>query len=644
MRTGAARPAFGVLFAAIVAMALPAGAFAAPGWLAPKALSTAGEDAFGPRVGVDSEGDAVAVWEVSSGADEMIQSASRPAGGSWSPPVDISAIGGDAEDPEVAIDPQGDAVATWTSVEGSEKVIEAASRPAGGNWSAAVGISPGGALATRAQVALDAHGDAVAIWQYYAGSEEVIQSATRLAGSTWSAPVDVSVTGSGVSFPTIGLDADGDAVAVWIYYDGTNEILESASRPAGGSWSPSLGISAPGEDPEDLSLEVDPQGDAVAVWENYIGPPALVVGAFRPAGGSWSPAGDISPIGEVAFEPAVAIDATGKAVAVWIAEDGTEYIARSAARPRGGPWSPPLDLSAPAADVLDPAVAVGPQGDAVAAWSIADGMSSVLQGATMPAQGSWSAPAELSGTAARFDRPDVAADAQGDAAAVWWGSDGTDEIVQAAGYEAAPPQLRSLSVPASGTVGQTLSFAVSPFDVWSALGPVDWSFGDGAGAAGSAVAHAYTSAGTYTVSVGAADALGNSSGASGTVTITPAVGTATGKGRAKVARLAWVRHGRAQLRMSCPGPDRCAGVVRLSVAAKPKKDRIRRRASKLLIGRAAFAIAAGKKKTVRVKLSGEGRARVRAAVPGGLRSRLGGTGVEAASVVLREHRRRRAGR
>jgi hypothetical protein len=190
----------------------------------------------------------------------VIQSASRPAGGSWSSAVDISAIGGHAEDPEVAIDPQGDAVAIWTSVEGSEKVVQAASRPTGGDWSAAVGVSAGGALATRPEVALDAHGDATAVWQYYAGGEEVIQSATRHAGSSWSPPVDVSVTGNGVSFPTVGLDADGDAVAAWIYHDGTNEILESASRPAGGSWSPSLGISAPGEDPEDVSLEVDPRG------------------------------------------------------------------------------------------------------------------------------------------------------------------------------------------------------------------------------------------------------------------------------------------------------------------------------------------------------------------------------------------------
>jgi hypothetical protein len=119
---------------------------------------------------------------------------------------------------------------------------------------------------------------------------------------------------------------------------------------------------------------------------------------------------------------------------------------------------------------------------------------------------------------------DVALDAQGNAAALWLRFDEKSKVIlaEAAGYDAAGPGLNALTIPASGTVGQPLSFSVSPFDVWSALGATTWSFGDGASSAGASVAHAYAASGTYTVTVTSLDSLGNPSSAQSAVAISAA--------------------------------------------------------------------------------------------------------------------------
>jgi len=95
-------------------------------------------------------------------------------------------------------------------------------------------------------------------------------------------------------------------------------------------------------------------------------------------------------------------------------------------------------------------------------------------------------------------------------------------MVRGAGYDAAGPLLRGISIPTSGVAGQALSFSASPFDVWSAIGSTGWGFGDGTSASGVSVSHAYAAPGQYQVSLSAADVLGNPTSTSATITIAPA--------------------------------------------------------------------------------------------------------------------------
>ena len=106
-------------------------------------------------------------------------------------------------------------------------------------------------------------------------------------------------------------------------------------------------------------------------------------------------------------------------------------------------------------------------------------------------------PVDLSAAGQDAVFPAVAMDAAGDATALWC-SDGVDEIVEAAGYDADAPELRGLSIPSSGMVGVPVSFSATPFDVLP-IASTAFDFGDGASLPDPSVTHTYSAQGTYRV-------------------------------------------------------------------------------------------------------------------------------------------------
>jgi uncharacterized protein YheU (UPF0270 family) len=94
------------------------------------------------RVAVDSDGDAVFVWERlddttdcydpvggASGPCERIQARTRSANKHLGPITTLSVGGGDAEYPDVAVDPNGSALAVWQRWDGTSLRVQAAAGP-----------------------------------------------------------------------------------------------------------------------------------------------------------------------------------------------------------------------------------------------------------------------------------------------------------------------------------------------------------------------------------------------------------------------------------------------------------------------------------------------------------------------------------
>jgi hypothetical protein len=366
-------------------------------------LSSCGESGCEPHVAFDGQGDAIVVWEAYNGVHFNVQSAFRAAGGAWQAPVELSSneAPGTA-DPQVAVDEQGDAIAIWNRGGPWGGTVQEALRPAGGIWQAPVNI--GEEIGSDPKVAFDGQGNALALWQSFEGGDKdewVLESASMPVGGRWQAPVTVSAPDF-ADGAHVAVDAQGNAVAVW---DGWSHgflsprTVQSAFRPAGETWQTPVNLIGEAEErdqPKGASepgIAVDSQGDAVAIWAWEFGG-SVIQAAFRPAGGAWQAPIDLSGFDEYAKNADVAFDDQGNAIAVWSLESSSgSYVIQSAFRPAGGAWQAPIDLSSQIRGAYDPGVAVDGQGDAVAAWAGGAGIEATGYAATGPTLNSVSIPA-----------------------------------------------------------------------------------------------------------------------------------------------------------------------------------------------------------------------------------------------------------
>ena len=192
-------------------------------WLPAEDVSGAGFDVDRPDVALDAGGNGFAVWQ-SSGS--IIEAATRTVAGSWSAPQPLSSPGY-AERPQVGVDSAGEAVAVW-SFHSANVRVEAAVRRAGGSWAPAQTLSSPGADALQPQVDVNPRGNAIAAWVSFDGRTSVIQTTSRSRGGAWSAVQDISPRSPDLGAPRIALDAAGDAVAVWRGLDRKSTRLNSS--------------------------------------------------------------------------------------------------------------------------------------------------------------------------------------------------------------------------------------------------------------------------------------------------------------------------------------------------------------------------------------------------------------------------------
>ncbi len=531
------RGALPVLIALLAGMLAALPSSAAPMWLAPSEwLSPDGAHPTEPQVAMNAAGDVVAVWqgEYDGGTKRIIQARVHPAGGTWSSSVDLSADPGTAVEPQVAIDAAGNATAVWrTDVVPSQ--IQATYRPAGGSWSAPVPISDPSMAARLPKLAVDPAGNAVAIWKND-GNGKVMAASRGAGGGAWTLyeePLADSPIIQSNPDPRLALTMTpgGVAVAAWTFavlFD--RDVVQVSTLPLGGEWSDPETVSAMGVDGYDIDLASSPSGAVVIAWQHISGDTGeeFIQARILPSVGSaWGDTEDVSTPSTDAGEPEAGIDAAGNATVVWRRYDPVEDrdFVQTASRPAGGDWSDAEDLSGLEVDASGQDLAIAGSGAAVAVWLETTGdpaTDNIVRTSRRPAGGVWTAPQDLTSGPTVGLAPHVGTDADGDAVAVWQVSDPSAGPIQirGTGFDASPPELSGLSIPATGTVGQPVTTTVTAKDTWSTVS-ILWTFGDGTTGSGASVTKIYSAAGTYGVSVTATDAVGNTTTRTGSVVVAP---------------------------------------------------------------------------------------------------------------------------
>jgi hypothetical protein len=352
-------------------------------WSEPVTLSSAAMMSTGyPAVAVHTSGNVIAVWTV----DNVVQAGRSADGGlGWvGVPVEISAPSSGTFTPQVSIASDGTAIALWNRTDGSSYTVQSSwSTDDGASWSEPMDVSVSGGDAYGQRIAFDSAGNAVAMWYRYNGSHFIVQSSRSVDGGvSWSVPVDVSVSGGDASEPRFAFDVSGNIVAVWYRNDGSNNIVQSSRSANGGvSWSAPVNLSESGQSADGAGVGIDADGNAVAVWKQSDGTDDLIQSSHSVDGGvSWSDPVNLSAGGEDAAEPQVAVDVAGNAVAVWWRPSGSGRIVESSRSDDAGmTWSPTAGLSESGRDAFGPQVGIDSSGDAIAVWYRSDGSNTIVQ-------------------------------------------------------------------------------------------------------------------------------------------------------------------------------------------------------------------------------------------------------------------------
>ncbi|MFL5846580.1 MAG: PKD domain-containing protein [Solirubrobacteraceae bacterium] len=498
----------------------------AAGWLEAASVTAPAETISAPVVGSDAAGGVVAAWVRKDGTDYVMEAATRPPGGGFT--VQELQRGAFMANAAVAVNKGGDVVVAWRR-QATTSEIWAATRSAGAAFAPAQSIAavPGKNAMDPAAAINDAGAVGVA-WRLVnsdTDGKETIYAAFRPAGGSFSA-APISTSDSWNQNPRIVLDQTGRATVVWSFWNGADTNLARVRVRSGAGvlgTQRDLSASTPTGYPMFATLGLDRDGNAVAVWSHWNGATYDVQGAVRTAASdTWTTLPTFGTSASASFgdEPQVAVAPDGSAVAMWRAPDATVQAASRASG--AGFATAQTGISAP--NVSSPQVILDAQGTAIAVWRRTDADGTRIETASRPRGGAFGAVTTLSGLGA--SAPAASVDGLGNVLTAWVRDDAAlpdaaDSAVQARVFDASPPVLGAVSVPATATAGAATPMSAEAGDVWSAP-TFAWTFGDGASGTGSGVSHAFGAPGAFTVGVTATDGAGNAATTTRGITVAAA--------------------------------------------------------------------------------------------------------------------------
>lgn len=266
-------------------------------------------------------------------------------------------------------------------------------------WSDPISLSSSGA--SNPQTVMDAEGNAVFLW-----IENGILKANSYRNGLWG----TAVTLANGSDPRVAMDGDGNAVAVWLE-DG---VVKTASLPVGGVWSDAVALSDVGASAPEIA--VDGKGNAIAVWIQQ-----FVKASTKLVGGDWPSTPDLLYPTTTADSPQVSIGVDGTAIAVW--HDVNPDAVYGVTKALGGEWGERVLLSNVGYPTMKPSIAVGPGGNAIATWFRIWNQNNIAPQAAEFIKGVWNPAVDLNAFEGTNSLTDLwmktAYDAQGNAMVLW---------------------------------------------------------------------------------------------------------------------------------------------------------------------------------------------------------------------------------
>lgn len=346
-------------------------------------------------------GNAVLVWSQSNGTSADIM-ARHYSAGVWKDSQIIDGLSGNAEQPHVTMDGQGNAMAIWRQMDEHDRyrIFYAQYVAKTATWSSPTPheVGPPPYNASHPRVAADVAGNVLATWNAEYGTNDVV-TGTRVVASfykgaapspSWTIPEPISSPGSPqrCGRPRVALSSAGYGFVVWDDQDGSDQ---DTRRVYGAKYTPNSGFSGirrlnqnyNAEEPartEDVpDLVMDDAGNAIVVWRQVgvSGRAGVALSWFMPQLNQWAAQPDLcegrETVGAAIGAPAAALNDSGEfAVSFWESPLGKQELVVM----HGGfddlgsfGFGAPKTVLMSTAAGSDPRLALRKDGTAILAWT-----------------------------------------------------------------------------------------------------------------------------------------------------------------------------------------------------------------------------------------------------------------------------------
>lgn len=332
------------------------------------------------RVAMDKNGNAMAVWRYDGPPAGIDLYANYYNGTSWGTATNIESTNGTASDAKVAFDSSGNAIVVWKDSDDirANRYDVSLVTPA---WEGDQLIETGAGVAVSPDLAVFDNGDAIAVWAQTVGMIDVVYSNYYTMNTGWDVTEQsLGNTGTG-AVPQVAVDNVGNAVAVWL--EGVGTVSVWAAQYDGGttSWGSLTELETNAHISTTPQVGVDAQGNAIALWraEPTTGADRLRYKFFD--GASWGTVGNVDDGVADSFDPRLAMDAEGHAVVVWRQNDTMDIASAWGNRYRSGSgWVGPELLESDEtypinAQSLD--LVIDYNGNAAAVWTQSDALEGI---------------------------------------------------------------------------------------------------------------------------------------------------------------------------------------------------------------------------------------------------------------------------
>jgi len=304
-------------------------------------LSPGSFDSDVPQVAISDNGTAITVWQYYF--SPWLIMANVYLGNSWSSIVDILSPSSqpwkDASQPVIAMDPLGNGFAAWYQFDSDNWRILTRPYIQGIGWDMKfTTLSSAGFDSYNPQIAMDAQGNTIVVWQLADGTGTwSIQAACYQVGIGWSSVENLATNvdvGASSRYPSvrIAMNRDGKAIVVWYNYNsGTHYVQATEYNGSWPNWTTPTTISE-GVVPINTfdnpapQISIDNAGKSIATWTTYDNDGKKRVQASLYNGTSWLNPASVPVISEAnqsAHGPQVVMDSSGNGLIVWQRFDGT---------------------------------------------------------------------------------------------------------------------------------------------------------------------------------------------------------------------------------------------------------------------------------------------------------------------------------